>query len=330
MTRVVRLKRRPEGIPDPNDFELSHEQSGVPGPGQLALEVLWLSLDPYLRGVISGRHLNHGIALGSVLPGSVVGRVLASRTSAFRAGEYVLAEAGWREHAVVDADRAQPIEFGEVPARYALSVLGMPGLTAWAGITQIAKVGTGDVVLVSAASGAVGSVAGQLAKRLGARVVGIAGGAEKCRFLSEVLAFDAVVDYHMPSFEQVLAEALPNGLSVYFDNVGGRVLQAALNNLQLNARIVLCGLIDQYNQSARPPGPNLAPVIAARASMHGLVVYDWSAKRPAFLSELLPLVRAGQVTIREDIAYDLSAAPEHFCRLMQGQNFGKSLVQLRA
>lgn len=329
-TGAVLLRRHPAGVPTPADFEWADCPLGELAEGEVLVAVDYLSLDPYLRGVISGRHLGHKVELGAVLPGTAVGTVIASRSAAVPVGRCVIGELGWREHARVAASALQPVlvPSGVSPST-ALGVLGMPGLTAYIGVRDLARPAAGQCFVVSAASGPVGATAGQLAKRAGARVVGVAGGAAKCAYVVEQLGFDACVDYKLPDFVDALRAACPARIDAYFDNVGGAVLDACIQHLALHARVVLCGLIDQYNLEQRPPGPNLGPVIAARASLHGLVVYDHFARMPEMLGELGPLVAAGELRYREDISVGLRQAPEAFCRLMRGENFGKTLVRLR-
>lgn len=325
---MITLARTPQGVPLVSDFQLTHQELPDLQAAEVRLVTRWLSLDPYLRGILSGRHLGHRIAPGDVIPGSVAGQIVASGDPAWRAGDWALLDAGWRSEVVAPAAALQRWDPALGPPSSALGVLGMPGLTAWAGITRIAQVASGDTVLVSAASGAVGGTAGQLALAAGARVIGIAGGAAKCAFVTSELGFAACIDHRDPEFSQLLRAAAPDGIDVYFDNVGGSLLSAALGMLRKHARVVLCGLIDQYNQATPPPGPNLGPVIGARATLHGLVVYDWFGKRAQFLAEVAPLVKSGRVRYREDIMHGLGNAPEAFCRLMRGENFGKALVQL--
>ncbi len=323
---AVALKRFPVGVPCAEDFVIV--ANDVPsGDAGARLRVRYLSLDPYLRGVMSGRHMGHSMALGDVVPGGGVAEVIDSTTPEFVRGEFVQGETGWREEAFLPADRLRKLP-PDVPPSTALGVLGMPGLTAFAGVRDILQPREGETVVVSAALGPVGSTAAQLAQRAGARVVGIAGGAKKCAMALKFLGYDACVDYHRDDFGPALQLACPNRIDCYFDNVGGRVLETVLQHLNLRARVVLCGLMDQYNKSERPPGPNLGPVIAARATLTGLVVYDHFARLPAMLDELVPLVRSGRLKYLEDVAYGIQATPDAFARLMRGENIGKAIVAL--
>jgi NADPH-dependent curcumin reductase CurA len=328
MARAVTLAQLPQGLPRVSDFALAQVPTVNAQAGQLACAVRFISLDPYLRGVLSARHLGHSLAIGEIIPGSCVAQVSATQSADFAVGDWVVVAGGWRENCVVDASQARKLDPTIAPPSTALGVLGMPGLTAWAGITQLAKVQAGETVLISAALGPVGATAGQIAKILGARVIGVAGGSEKCRKVEQHFAFDHCLDYKAAEFDSALAQACPAGVDVYFDNVGGAVLAAALSKLALNARVVLCGLMDQYNQSVRPAGPNLGPVIGARATLMGLVVYDYFPRLQEFLAQAQAWVAAGKLTWLEDVTHGIEATPAAFCKLMAGGNFGKALVAL--
>jgi NADPH-dependent curcumin reductase CurA len=326
--QVVRIARHPEGAPRIEDFQLDADAVPRPGEGELLVRVTYLSIDPYLRALLGARYLTGRPPVGAVVPGSGLGVVVESRAAGFTHGDVVVGECGWREYATVAAQAARKVDPDLAPLSTALGVLGMPGLTAWAGLRTIARPRRGETVLVSTAAGAVGSLAGQLARRDGARAVGIAGGPEKCRLAVEEFGYSACVDYKAPDFEAQLRGACPDGIDVYFDNVGGRVLEAALGILRKHARVVLCGLIDQYNAAQRPPGPNLGPVIGARATLTGLVVYDHLDRFPEFLAEVAPALRRGEIRWREDVRRGLAAAPGAFVDLMQGANLGKLLVRV--
>jgi NADPH-dependent curcumin reductase len=292
--------------------------------------VLALSLDPYLRSAMAGRHLSASIGIGDLVRGEGLVEVLASRHPAMAAGEQWVAACGWRSHALLDA--AAVAQARRVPAwldrpTLALGGLGMPGLTAWAGLNRLADARAGDTLVVSAASGPVGATVGQLAKIKGCRVIGIAGGPEKCAWVTGVAGFDACIDYRDEDLRQALDRLCPQGVDVYFDNVGGDTLLALLERLALGARVVLCGLMAQYNGAA-PTAINPALLIRARATLRGLVVYDhWDALEQ-MLSEMKAHYLAGRLQFREDIAEGLQSAPAAFVRLMQGRNQGKALVRL--
>ena len=324
--RVVRVARYPQGIPQADDFALDTAPLPVPGPGQVLLRNLWLSIDPYLRPLLAGRYVVPRPPLGACVPGGSLARVVGG--GALAEGTLVVADTGWSEYAVADAGSVRVVPDDGLPPTTALGVLGIPGLTAWAGMRTIADPRPGETVLVSTAAGAVGSVAGQLARIAGCRVVGIAGGAGKCRIATREFGFDACVDHRAGDLVAALREACPDGVDVYFDNVGVQVLEAALACLRRRARIVLCGLSGQYNDAVPPPGPHLGPVIGARARMEGLVVYDHLHRFEAFREEVAPLLRSGALRYREHVHEGLERAPEAFVSLMQGGNLGKALVRL--
>jgi NADPH-dependent curcumin reductase CurA len=326
----ITLQRTPVGLPDASDFAFGHAELPQPEEGQALVRVLALSLDPYLRSAMAGRHLSASIGIGDLVRGEGLVEVLASRHPAMAAGEQWVAACGWRSHALLDA--AAVAQARRVPAwldrpTLALGGLGMPGLTAWAGLNRLADARAGDTLVVSAASGPVGATVGQLAKIKGCRVIGIAGGPEKCAWVTGVAGFDACIDYRAEDLRQALDRLCPEGVDVYFDNVGGDTLLALLERLALGARVVLCGLMAQYNGAA-PTAINPALLIRARATLRGLVVYDhWDALEQ-MLTEMKAHYLAGRLQFREDIAEGLQSAPAAFVRLMQGRNQGKALVRL--
>ena len=327
--QAVCLRRVPVGMPEPADFELRQHAVPVAAAGQVLVRVHWLSLDPFLRAQLGGRYAQPCPPLGAIIPGYGIGQMLEDRSGRFTAGQWLLGMTGWAEHAVLDAAHARVLEPGPQPLSTALGVLGIPGLTAWAGVRRILEPRPGQTVLVSSAAGAVGSVAGQLCKAAGCRVVGIAGGAAKGAIVSGEFGFDACVDYRDPGFATALRAACPDGIDGYFDNVGGAVLEAALSLLRPHARVVLCGLSDQYNRAERPPGPNLGPVIGARARLEGLVVYDHLADLDRCRAELAAMIQAGTLRYREHLHEGLASAPAGFIGLLKGQNLGKALVRLQ-
>jgi NADPH-dependent curcumin reductase CurA len=321
------MQRRPVGVPLETDLAVVDHQQAQLIAGQVLCQSHWFSLDPYLRSVMGGRHMSGKLDVGDVIPGGVLARVLQSDAAPFSTGDWVLTS-GFRECFCAPADELQKLDVqSDMPSHY-LGMLGMPGLTAWAGMTQLAKVQAGDVVLVSAALGPVGATAGQIAKALGARVIGIAGGGAKCKAVLSHFGFDACIDYKASDFSAQLRAVAPKGVNVYFDNVGGRVLEAALQTLALGARVILCGLMDQYNQAERPPGPNLGPVIGARAHLMGLVVYDFFPRMAEYRSFATDLITAGKLRALEDISIGIEQTPLVFAKLMRGENFGKALVKL--
>ena len=327
------LKHTPDGQPRETDFSLGSGEIceiGEAAPGQARVRVLALSLDPYLRSAMAGRHLGASIQPGDVVRGEGLVEVIESRHPRMAAGQKWVAACGWRSQAVLDAatiDAARPVGADVVPATLALGVLGMPGLTAWAGFKLLADARPGDTLVVSAASGPVGATVGQLAKLSGCRVVGIAGGPEKCAWATQVAGFDACIDYRAENLRQALTRHAPGGIDVYFDNVGGDTLLAVCEQLALNARVVLCGLMAQYNGA--PPVPlNPGLLIRARATVRGLVVYDHWGHFAEMVDEISAHVRAGRLHYREDISHGLASAPAAFARLMAGRNQGKALVVL--
>ncbi|WP_312916885.1 NADP-dependent oxidoreductase [Stenotrophomonas sp.] len=326
--QAVCLRQVPQGLPQLQDFELQQLPLPVPGDGQLLVQVQWLSLDPFLRAQLGGRYALPCPPLGSIVPGYGIGTVIEDRSGRFQIGDVVTGMTGWAEFAAIDANTAAVVDTALAPASTAVGVLGIPGLTAWAGVRRILQPKAGQTLLVSTAAGAVGSVVGQLCKAAGCRVVGIAGSAQKCAIVTDEFGFDACVSYRDADFAQALRAACADGIDGYFDNVGGAVLEAALSLLRLHARVVLCGLSDQYNRAERPAGPNLGPVIGARARLEGLVVYDHLADFVQCRAELAQMIAAGTLRYREHIHDGLAAAPAGFIGLLKGENLGKALVRL--
>jgi NADPH-dependent curcumin reductase len=325
----VLLKRRPNGLPVPDDFALADAALSEPGDGEVLLRGIYLSLDPYMRGRISGvRSYARPTELGEVIEGRVVGQVVRSRDPAWREGEYAAGGYGWQLYSAVPAAALQRLDPAEAPISTALGVLGMPGMTAYVGLSNIGQPKAGETVVVSAASGAVGAVAGQIAKLKGARVVGVAGGADKCRYVESELGFDAAVDHRGPDLGAALDRACPKGIDVYFENVGGAVQQAVFPRLNDFGRMVMCGMIAEYNDREPRPGPNLGAVVRKRLNIQGFIVSDQRHRQAEFRAFAAPLVRSGQIRYREDIVDGLERAPDAFIGLLQGRNFGKLLVRL--
>lgn len=332
----ISLARYPTGAPTVDDFRLDTVELNPLAAGHARVDVEFLSMDPYLRPLLAGRYLAARPALGAQVPGMGVGVVGESRIDDVRVGSRVVFDAGWAQRVDVPRDRLRvvdsPVSQDAVSASASsslhLGALGLPGLTAWAGLRLIAPPTAGQTVLISAAAGAVGGVAGQLARWSGARAVGIVGSETKRELCLQRYGFSDCVIYRDATFPQSLDAACPDGVDVYFDNVGGAILEAALARLSRGARVVLCGLIDQYNSEQRPPGPNLGPVIGARASMIGLVVHDHWDRLPDMQAELLPHLADGSLTVVEDIFDGLESAPAAFCALMRGDNLGKALVRV--
>jgi NADPH-dependent curcumin reductase CurA len=292
---------------------------------------VWLSLDPYLRNVMKS-HAMYGVALqpGDVMHGECVAEVVESCHPQFAAGDLVVARNGWQEYALSDGQGVRKVDRSLGPPSTALGVLGMPGLTGYAGLVYLGEPKPGQTVVVSAATGPVGSTVGQVARLTGARAVGIAGSPEKCRHAVEELGFEACLDYKTGGLRAQLKQACPDGVDVYFDNVAGDVLAAVIGNLAMHARIILCGMIGAYSMDTPPAGPWLGPVVGARATIKGLVVYDHFHRMAEMQKVLGRWIREGRFKYREDVTIGLERAPEAFCRLMRGGNFGKALVQVAA
>jgi NADPH-dependent curcumin reductase CurA len=305
-------------------------EAAAPAAGQFLSRTLWLSLDPFLRNVMKG-HALYGVALrpGDPMHGETVAQVVESRHPGFAPGEFVVVKNGWQEYALSDGQGVRKVDPTLAPLTTALGVLGMPGLTGYAGLVYLGEPRPGQTVLVSAATGAVGSTVGQLARLMGARAVGIAGSDEKCRYAVDELGYEACLNHRSGDLRAAIKQACPDGVDVYFDNVGGDVLVAAIANLALNARIVLCGMPAAYSLDAPPAhGPWLGPVVAARATIKGLVVYDHFQRMPEMQRAIGRWIREGRFKYREDVTDGLEHAPQAFCRLMRGENFGKSLVRV--
>ncbi|MDH3589624.1 MAG: NADP-dependent oxidoreductase [Gammaproteobacteria bacterium] len=324
-TRIL-LRRQCEGLPEVEDFEVSSGPMPEPADGQLLCETIYVSLDPYLRGKISGRHMSGNILPGELMVSEAISRVVQSNHPDYAAGDIISGFTGWQEYSAIDADTVRRIDPSLAPLSTFLGILGMPGLTAYAGLLRLGEPKAGDTVLVSAASGAVGSLVGQIAKIKGCRTVGIAGAPEKCAWVTDVAGFDDVVSYRNTDLRAELDRACPDGVDVYFDNVGGDMLQAVMERLALGARVVLCGLMAQYNEDGMPPGPNPAWTIKARATVRGMVVYDHEDLRAKMVEDVSGWLADGKVHYLEDRAEGLAEAPAAFTRLMRGQNVGKAVV----
>jgi NADPH-dependent curcumin reductase CurA len=327
--RSVVLRRRPSGEPRPDDFEIVEDTIPTPGPGEVVARTIYLSLDPYMRGRLSDRKsYAKPVQIGETMTGETIGEVIASGDPAFAPGDIVSGGRGWQTHTLSKAATLARIERGGAPLAAYLGVLGMPGTTAYSGMTDIGQPKAGETVVISAASGAVGSVAGQLAKRAGARVVGIAGGPEKCLFVQETLGFDDCVDHRAMDLEAELAGACPNGIDVYFENVGGAVQAAAFALLNPFARVVMCGMVAQYNEAEFPPGPNLGFVVAKRVRIQGLIVSDNPARFAEWRNLAAPWVADGSLVYRDDVVDGLENAADALTGLLRGRNFGKLLVRV--
>jgi NADPH-dependent curcumin reductase CurA len=324
----IRLERRPKGWPTPEDFRCVEAPHAALAEGQLRVRGEYLSLDPYMRGRMNeGRSYVAPLALGDVMCGEVVGEVIESRHPKFAVGDLVAGDLGWQTHPVSDGKGLRKVD-RSVPRTALLSAVGMPGVTAWAGLLQIGQPKPGETVVVSAAAGAVGSVVGQIAKLKGCRAVGIAGGPDKCRHVVEDLGFDACVDYKSEAFAEQLKAAVPGGVDVYFDNVGGAVLDAVLGRMNPFSRLPVCGLISQYNATEAYGVKNFRSILVNRIRVQGFIVFDFADRYREATAELAGWLAAGQLRYFETVAQGLRAAPEAFLGMLRGANVGKQLVRL--
>jgi len=333
-SREIRLRQRPEGPPTAETFVGVTARLREPGPDEVVCRTLYLSLDPYMRGRISAaKGYTRGVEPGEVMVGEVVAEVMASRHAGFAEGDIVAAHAGWRSHFVLPAPSLRKVDPAIAPVSTALGILGMPGMTAWVGLMQLAEPRPGETVVMGAATGAVGAVAGQLAKVEGCRVVGIAGGPEKCRYAVDSLGFDVCLDRHAPDLAPKLAEACPDGIDIYLELVGGAVTETVLPLLNLHARMPVIGGIAHYNAKDLPAGPDRTPqlmrqILVKRLRLEGMIVTDHEARRPVFEAQIGALLRAGRLHYKEDIVEGLENAPEAFIGMLEGRNFGKLLVKV--
>ncbi len=327
----ITFLRGPRGLPVPEDFGADETDIPKPGSGQFLSRTIYLSLDPYYRNVMKNSQIYADrLTPGDVMIGEAVAEVVDSQHADFKVGDIVAVRNGWQQYALSSGQGVRKIDPSVAPISTALGVLGMPGLTGYAGTVFLAQPLPGQTFVVSACTGPVGSTAGQVARHMGARVVGIAGSKEKCDYAVRELGFEACVDYREGELLGQLKAACPSGIDAYFDNVGGSTLEAVTLNLAMGARIVLCGMIEAYSMDTPPPGPWLGPIVGARATMKGLVVYDHMTRLPEMTRVIGRWVREGSFHWKEDVAQGLERAPEAFCRLMRGQNFGKALVQVGA
>jgi NADPH-dependent curcumin reductase len=329
--RSICMARVPQGLPTLADFSSDNVPIPLPSEGEFLSRTIFLSLDPYYRNVMKNSPIYaERLVPGDVMIGETVAQIIASRHADFVVGDFISVRNGWQEFAISNGNGVRKLNPDDAPLSANLGVLGMPGLTGYAGTIKLADVKAGETFVVSAATGPVGSTAGQVARLRGARVVGIAGSDEKCAYAVSELGFADCVNYKLGDLAAQLKRTCPNGINVYFDNVGGDTLAAVLKNLALHARIILCGMIEAYSMATPPPGPFLGPVVGARATMMGLVVYDHLNLMSEFQRIVGDAIRAGTFRYREDVSEGLETAPEAFCRLMRGENFGKALVRVAA
>jgi NADPH-dependent curcumin reductase CurA len=329
-SREIQLAARPHGEPKDTDFRLAEVELPDPGPGQVLVRNTYMSVDPYMRGRMDDRESYvPPFALDAPLDGGAVGEVVASQADGLAPGDTVVHQLGWREHAVLGADQLRKVDAEGVSPSAFLGVLGMPGLTAYAGLLDVAALGEGDVVFVSGAAGAVGSLAGQIAKLRGNTVIGSAGSAEKVAHLVDDLGFDAAFNYKDGPVAEQLAAAAPDGIDVYFDNVGGEHLEAAIGALRRHGRVAMCGAISVYNATEPVPGPhNMALAVGKRLSLRGFIVTDHGARMKDLVAEVGPAVRDGRIEFRETVVEGLEQAPAALQGLLRGENTGKMVVKL--
>ncbi len=334
MNRRIVLAHRPQGKPTADCFRVETAVIAPVQDGQVLLRTLYLSLDPYMRGRMSeGASYAQPVAIGEVMCGGTVCRVEESRAPGFKAGDTVLAYTGWQEYAAVPASGLVKLDPAAAPVSWALGVLGMPGMTAYVGLLDIGQPKAGETVVVAAATGPVGATVGQIAKLKGCRVVGIAGGREKCDYAVRELGFDACLDHHQKDLAKQLAAACPQGIDVYFENVGGPVLMAVLGSLNVNARMPVCGVVAWYNLTELPAGPDRTPTIMRtmlikRVKMQGFIVSDHQNRTADFLRDMSGWLKAGKIKYREDMIEGLENAPQGFIGLLAGNNFGKLVVRV--
>lgn len=329
--RRVVLARRPPGEPVEDDFRIEEVPVPEPGPREVLVRVIYLSLDPYMRGRMRDMaSYAPPVAIGEVMTGGTVGEVVKSNHPDFKVGDIVEDRLGWQEYAVAGGPLLRKIDPSIAPISTANGILGMPGMTAYFGLLEIGQPKPGETVVVSAASGAVGQVVGQLARIMGCRAVGIAGGPDKCRFVTETLGFDDCIDYKATGdLDAALRMACPNGIDVYFDNVGGRVSDAVFRNLNFWARVALCGSISQYNAAAPEMGPRLlGTFVGRRVRMQGFIVFDFVQRYGPALRQMGEWVKSGRLKFREDIVDGLENAPRAFIGLLNGKNFGKLQIRV--
>ena len=325
----ITFARSPRGLPVPEDFGADDTPIPSPTAGQFLSRTLYLSLDPYYRNVMKNSQIYQDrLAPGDVMVGETVAEILESQHADFRVGELVAVRNGWQQYALSDGRGVRRVDPALAPPATALGVLGMPGMTAYAGTIFLAQPLPGQTFVVSACTGPVGSTAGQIARHMGARVVGIAGSAAKCDYAVRELGFAACVNHKDGELAAQLKAVCPDGIDAYFDNVGGSTLECVMRNLAMGARIVLCGMIEAYSMDSPPPGPWLGPLVGARGTMKGLVVYDHMHRFDEMTRLISGWIRDGSFRWREDLSDGLAAAPAAFCRLMRGENFGKALVRV--
>ena len=331
------LASRPHGAPVADNFRLEEQPIPAPAEGQVLLRTVWLSLDPYMRGRMSDApSYSPPVEIGAVMVGGTVSRVETSRHPDYKEGEWVLGYSGWQEYELSDGQGL--VKLGENPSHpsWALGVLGMPGFTAYMGLLDIGQPQAGETLVVAAATGPVGATVGQIGKIKGCRVIGVAGGEEKCRHAVDVLGFDACLDHHADDFDEQLAKACPQGIDVYYENVGGKVFDAVLPLLNTSARVPVCGLVSGYNAPNLPAGPARLPllmgtILKKRIRMKGFIIaQDYGHSIDELQQELGRWVQEGKIHYREQVTEGLDAAPDALIGLLEGKNFGKVVIRVAA
>mgnify|MGYP001280604125 CR=1 FL=1 len=332
--RQVLLNAHPVGFPVDTDFKIVETPVPEPGDGELLIRTIYQSLDPYMRGRMNqGLSYAAGVSIGEVMSAGTVGQVVASRHDRFAEGDFVLSGNGWQEYAVSGGQGVRTLDPAVAPISTAVGVLGMPGMTAYVGLLDVGELKEGDNVVVSAASGAVGAVVGQIARIRGCRVVGVAGVQKKCDYATGELGFDACVSHHSETLPDDLKAACPDGIDLYFENVGGKVFDAVLPLLNDFARIPVCGRIANYNMTGLPDAPNEVPrlmmfALVRRLMIRGFIVFDHGAREGDFLRDVGGWIRSGELTYREDIVDGIESAVGAFQGLLRGENFGKLLIRV--
>jgi len=335
-TQSITLASRPSGSPAPENFALETTQLPAPGKGQFLVRIIWLSLDPYMRGRMDDvKSYAEPVAIGGIMEGGAVGEVMASEHPGFAVGEIVTGQFGWTSHALSDGEGVRKVDPSVAPISTALGVLGMPGITAWVGLNKILGAQPGETIVVSAASGAVGGLVGQLARAKGMRVIGVAGGPQKCAFAQAELGYDICLDHRAhdaKSLAAALKDAAPDGVDCYFENVGGKTLEAVLTRMNTGGRIAVCGMIAWYSgqglAEAQPLPAVWRNILTRRLRVQGFIIFDHFHLMGQFQKEVGPLVGDGTIKVKECVTEGLENAPEAFMALLRGGNFGKQLVRI--
>ncbi|AKH98900.1 putative NADP-dependent oxidoreductase [Hoeflea sp. IMCC20628] len=335
INRQLVLAQRPKGEPTKDTLKLVEAAVPSAGADQMLLHTEFLSLDPYMRGRMSDAPSYAApVEIGDVMVGGTVAQVVTSKVEGFAPGDWVLSFNGWQDYALSDGSGVTNLGKSPAHSSWALGIMGMPGFTAWAGLTQIGAPKPGETIAVAAATGPVGATVGQIGKLLGCRVVGIAGGAEKCAYAVNELGFDACIDHKADNFAEQLAEASPDGIDVYFENVGGKVLDAVIPLLNPNARMPVCGLVSQYNATKLPDGPDrmnwlMGQILRKKIKVQGFIIFDdFGHLYPEFAKEMSAWIEGGKIKYREEIIDGLENAPDAFIGLLKGENFGKRVIRV--